>query len=128
MLRGLRFVAVALAVCFAAGPALAEFKFQPDVQFSLGQRHKRQMPDPFQPGFIQPQFAEPGLIEPQFMQPELVQQQLIAPSEAAAIAQAQYPGSIVVKVKRRGDVFVVTLRTADSVVKVLVSGTDGSVL
>ena len=106
-------MAVALAVLFAAEPALAQFKLQPDLRITLGQRHKRQVPD---------------FDQPQFLQPEFAQQQLIAPSQAAAIAQAQVPGSIVVKVKRRGDVFVVTLRTADSVVKVLVSGTDGSVL
>lgn len=105
MFRGLRFVAVALAVLFVAEPALAQFL--PDLRITLGQR-KRQVPD--------------------LIQPEFVQQLLITPSQAAAIAQAQVPGSMVVKVKRRGDVFVVTLRTADSVVKVLVSGTDGSVL
>ena len=42
MFRGLRFVAVALAVLFVAEPALAQFL--PDLRITLGQR-KRQVPD-----------------------------------------------------------------------------------
>lgn len=106
MLRGLKFAAIALATLIVAEPAVAQFK--PNNRVTLPYLRK-----------IVPPVVRPSL-------PLLML--AIQPSEAAAIAQAQWPGSKVVKVKLRGDIYAVTLRTDNSLVRVLVSGQDGSIL
>jgi uncharacterized membrane protein YkoI len=52
----------------------------------------------------------------------------IAPSQAAAIAQADYPGSKVLKVRQRRGVYDVTLVVDGNVIRVRVDGNDGSIL
>jgi uncharacterized membrane protein YkoI len=106
MLRSLKFAAIALATLIVAEPAVAQFK--PNNRVTLPYLRK---------------------IVPPVVRPPLPLLMLtIQPSEAAAIAQAQWPGSKVVKVKLRGDIYAVTLRTDNSLVRVLVSGQDGSIL
>ena len=105
MFRGLRYVAVALAILFIADPAMAQLK--PGNRFP-GVILRRNLPQPIQPNF--------PLLMP------------VTPSQAAAIAQSQVPGSRVVKVKLRGDVYAVRLSTAGSVMVILVSALDGTLL
>jgi transglutaminase-like putative cysteine protease len=107
MLRTLKLMAVALAMVCVAEPAIAQFK--PGNRAPIILLRKRVPP-----------YINPNLN----LLPELG----ISPSQAAAIAKADYPGSKVLKVKLRGDVYAVTLRTDSSVVKVFISGVDGSVL
>ena len=105
MFKALKFVAIALATLLVAEPAVAQFK-------------------PRNPGLILRRLA------PRIVRPPLPLLQLaIQPSEAAAIAQGQYPGSKVVKVKLLpGGVYAVTLVTEGSVSRVMVDGQDGSIM
>ena len=105
MFRGLRYVAVALAVLLVAEPAVAQFK--------PGNRAPNLILRRNLPRAIQPDFP---LLMP------------ITPSQAAAIAQSQVPGSKVVKVRLRGEVYAVRLSTAGSVMVILVSALDGTLL
>jgi uncharacterized membrane protein YkoI len=104
MLRGLKFVAIVLAALLVAGPAVAQY--QPNRSQIL-----RKLP---------PQVIKPNL--------NLLPEVLIAPSQAAAIAQADYPGSKVLKVRQRGGIYVVTLVVDGNVIRVRVDGTYGSIL
>jgi uncharacterized membrane protein YkoI len=106
MFRGLKFVAIALAILSAAEPAFAQF--QPNVRTTIPYL-RRQVPPVINPDFPLLRLA-------------------ITPSQAAAIAKAQVPGSKVVKVNLRGDIYNVRLRTATSVVLIRVSGRDGSIM
>lgn len=106
MFRGLKIVAIALAIVFVAEPAIAQFK--PNIRVNVPYLKK----------------VMPPIIRPPLRTLMLA----IKPSQAAAIAQAQVPGSKVVKVKLRGDVYAVTLRTDNSLVRIMVSGLDGSIL
>ena len=106
MFRGLKFVAIALATLFVAEPAIAQYK---------------------------PNFRPPALmlkrLAPPIVRPPLVQLRLaITPSEAAAIAQGQFPGSKVVKVKLKGKIYSVTVVNDNTVVRIMVSGLDGSIM
>jgi hypothetical protein len=107
MLRTLKFVAIALAMVFVAGPAIAQFKPVNRAPIILLRKNV--------PPYINPNLN--GL-------PELG----ISPSQAAAIAKADYPGSKVLKVRPRGGVYVVTLVVDGNVIRVRVDGTDGSIL
>ena len=104
MFKGLKFVAIALVTLLVAEPAFAQFK-----------------PN-FRPNALILKRLAPPIIRPPL--PLLMME--ISPSEAAAIAQDQVPGSKVVKVKLRGDVYAVTLRTDNSLVRVMVDGHSGS--
>ena len=105
MFKALKFVAVALATLLVAEPAVAQFK-------------------PRTPGFILRRLAPP------IVRPPLPLLMLpIQPSEAAAIAQGQYPGSKVLKVKLLPDgIYAVTLVTEDSVSRVMVDGHSGELM
>ena len=100
-------MAIALATLLVTGPAFAQY---------------------------QPNFRPPALmlkrIMPPINRPPLPLLYLpIKPSQAAAIAQAQFPNSMVVKVKLLpGGVYAVTLRTDTSVERVMVNGQDGSIM
>lgn len=103
MFRGLKFVAIALAALFAVEPAIAQYQpNRPQILRKL------------------PQVIKPNL--------NLLPEARIAPSQAAAIAKADYPGSKVLKVNRRGDVYVVILVVDGSVIRVRVDATYGSIL
>ena len=104
MLRSLKFAAIALATLFVAEPAIAQYQTnRPMILRKLA-----------------PQVIKPNLnLLPEFG---------IAPSQAAAIAQADYPGSKVLKVKRRGGVYDVILVVDGNVIRVRVDGNDGSIL
>lgn len=104
MFRSLKFVAIALATLLVVEPAIAQYQTnRPLILRKLA-----------------PQVIKPNLnLLPEFR---------IAPSEAAAIAQADYPGSKVLKVKQRGGVYVVTLVFDGNVIRVRVDGTYGSIL
>ena len=67
----------------------------------------------------------PPVIKPNL---NLLPEMGIAPSQAAAIAQADYPGSKVLKVRQRGGIYVVTLVFGGNVIRVRVDGTYGSIL
>lgn len=105
MLRSLKFVAIALATLLVAGPAIAQYSSTNRPQIL------RKLP---------PQVIKPNL--------NLLPEVRIAPSQAAAIAQADYPGSKVLKVRLRGDIYVVTLVFDGNVIRVRVDGTHGSIL
>ena len=105
MLRSLKFVAIALATLLVVEPAIAQYQTnnRPQILRKLA-----------------PQVIKPNLnLLPEFR---------IAPSQAAAIAQADYPGSKVLKVNQRGGVYVVTLLIDGNVIRVRVDGTHGSIL
>jgi len=105
MLRSLKFVAIALATLLVVEPAIAQYQTnnRPQILRKLA-----------------PQVIRPNLnLLPEFR---------IAPSQAAAIAQADYPGSKVLKVNQRGGVYVVTLLIDGNVIRVRVDGTHGSIL
>ena len=104
MLRGLKFVAVALATLWAVEPAIAQYQ-------------------PNRPQILRK--LAPNVIKPNL---NLLPEVRIAPSQAAAIAQADYPGSRVLKVRQRGGVYIVALAVDGSVIRVRVDGTHGSIL
>lgn len=105
MLRSLKFAAIALATLLVAEPAVAQY--QPTNRPQILRR-------------LAPQVVKPNL--------NLLPEVRIAPSQAAAIAQADYPGSKVLKVRERGGVYIVTLAVDGSVIRVRVDGNDGSIL
>jgi hypothetical protein len=105
MFRGLKFVAIALVTLFVAEPAVAQFK--PNVRVTVPYLRK-----------VVPPIVKPSLRN--------VQRLPITPSEAAAIAQGQYPGSKVLKVKQKGEAYSVVLVNDNNLVRVTVSGLDGS--
>ena len=105
MFRGLKFVAIALATLLVVAPAIAQY--QPTNRPLI----LRKLP---------PQVIKPNL--------NLLPEVRIAPSQAAAIAQADYPGSKVLKVRQRGGIYVVTLVVDGNVIRVRVDGTYGSIL
>ena len=104
MLRGLKFVAIALATLLVVEPAIAQYQTNraPTILRKLV-----------------PQVIKPNL--------SLLPEVRIRPSQAAAIAQAQVPDSKVIKVRLlpRGD-YAVTLVAEGYVTKVFVNGQDGS--
>ncbi len=105
MLRSLKFVAIALATLLVVEPAIAQYQStnRPQILRRLA----------------------PPVIKPNLnLLPELG----IAPSQAAAIAQADYPGSKVLKVRERGGIYIVTLAVDGNVIRVRVDGNDGSIL
>ena len=106
MLRGLKFVALALATLLVVEPAIAQY-----------QTNNR-------PPMILRKLAPPA-IKPNLSGLPTVR---IKPSQAAAIAQGQVPYSKVVKVKLlpRGD-YAVTLVADGNVTRVIVNGQDGSI-
>ena len=105
MLRGLKFVAIALATLLVVEPAIAQY--QPT--------NRPQILRKLAPPVVKPDLS--GLPNVR-----------IKPSQAAAIAQGQVPYSKVVKVKLlpRGD-YAVTLVADGNVTRVIVDGQDGSV-
>ncbi|MEP7174820.1 MAG: PepSY domain-containing protein [Aestuariivirga sp.] len=106
MLRGLKFVAIALATLLVVEPAIAQYQTNNRAPFLLRK-------------------LAPPLIRPNLSNlPDV----LIRPSQAAAIAQAEVPDSKVIKVRLlpRGD-YAVTLVANGNVTKVFVNGQDGSV-
>lgn len=105
MLRGLKFVAIALATLLVVEPAIAQY--QPTIRPQILRK-------------LSPQVIKPNL--------NLLPEMRIAPSQAAAIAQADYPGSKVLKVRQRGGIYVVTLAVDGNVIRVRVDGTYGSIL
>ena len=104
MFRSLKFVAIALATLLVVEPAIAQYQTnRPLILRKLA-----------------PRVIKPNLnLLPEFR---------IAPSEAAAIAQADYPGSKVLKVNQRGGDYVITLLFDGNVIRVRVDGTHGSIL
>ena len=107
MFKGLKFVAIALVMLLVTEPAFAQFK----------------------PNFRAPSFIIRRLVPPVIRPPLPLLMLPIQPSEAAAIAQGQYPGSKVVKVKLLPDgIYAVTLVTEGSVSRVMVNGQDGSIM
>ena len=107
MFKGLKFVAIALAMVFVAEPAIAQFKPGNRAPIILLRRNV-------------PPYITPNL--------NLLPEMGISPSQAAAIAKADYPGSKVLKVRQRGGVYVVTLVAEGSLIRVRVDGTNGSIL
>ncbi len=106
MLRGLKFVAIALATLLVAQPAIAQYQTNNRAPIILRR--------------LAPPVIKPNLnLLPEFR---------IAPSQAAAIAQADYPGSKVLKVKQKGGVYVVILVFGGNVIRVRVDATYGSIL
>jgi uncharacterized membrane protein YkoI len=105
MFRRLKFAALALATLLVAEPAIAQY--QTNNRVPIIRR-------------LAPQVIKPNL--------NLLPEVRIAPSQAAAIAQADYPGSRVLKVKQRGGIYVVTLAVDGNVIRVRVDGTYGSIL
>lgn len=105
MFRGLKFVAIALVTLFVAEPAVAQFK--PNVRVTVPYLRK---------------------VVPPSVKPSVRVLLPISPSQAAAIAQYHVPGSKVVKVRLTGDIYNVRLRTATSVVLIMVSGINGSIM
>ena len=105
MLRSLKFVAIALATLLVVEPAIAQY--QPTNRPQILRK-------------LAPQVIKPNL--------NLLPEVRIAPSQAAAIAQADYPGSKVLKVRERAGVYIVTLAVDGSVIRVRVDGNDGSIL
>ena len=107
MLRTLKLMAIALAMVFVAEPAIAQFKPGNRAPIILLRKNV-------------PPYINPNL--------NLLPEMGISPSQAAAIAKADYPGSKVLKVKLRGDIYVVTLVVEGNVIRVRVDGTYGSIL
>jgi hypothetical protein len=105
MFRSLKFVAIALVALFVAEPAVAQFK--PNVRVTVPYLRK-----------VVPPIVKPSLRN--------VQRLPISPSQAAAIAQGQYPGFKVLKLRLQGQVYFITLAGDNSVMKVAISGLDGS--
>ena len=107
MFRSLKFVAIALVALFVAEPAVAKFK--PNVRVTVPYLRK-----------VVPPSVKPSLRN--------VFQLPISPSQAAAIAQGQYPGFKVLKLKQKGELYYVTVADDSNVMRVVVSGLDGSVV
>jgi hypothetical protein len=105
MFRGLKFVAIALVALFVAEPAVAQFK--PNVRVTLPYLRK----------------VVPPIVKPQLRN---VMKLPVSPSEAAAIALGPYPGFKVLKVKQKGELYYVTVADDSNVMRVVVSGLDGS--
>ena len=104
MFRGLRFVAIALVTLFVTEPAFAQFR-----------------PTNRVPNMIR---ILPNIIKPPFPLLRIK----IRPSQAAAIAQGQVANSTVVGVKLLpSGTYAVTLRTDNSVARIMVDGQDGSI-
>jgi len=106
MFRSLKFAAIALATLLVVEPAIAQYQTnnrRPTILRRLA-----------------PPVVKPNL--------NLLPEVRIMPSQAAAIAQADYPGSKVLKVKQRGGIYVVTLVVDGNVIRVRVDGTYGSIL
>jgi uncharacterized membrane protein YkoI len=100
---GMKYVGVVLAALLAAQPSLAQ-NYRPNI-------------------IIRPN-APPRVKAPS---PNLGVK--IRPSQAAAIAQGQVPGSKVVGVKLLpSGVYAVTLKTAESAMRVMVDGQTGNVM
>ena len=103
MFRSLKFVAIALVTLFVAEPAVAQFK--PNVRVYLKK------------------------IVPPVVRPPLRLLRLpISPSEAKAIVQDYYPDFRVLKVLQKGEYYYVTVADDNSVMRVVVSGLDGSMV
>jgi hypothetical protein len=103
MVKGLKFVAIALVALMVAGPAHAQFR-----------------PNRI-PNIIR---ILPNAIKP----PLPLLRVKIRPSQAAAIAQGQVANSTVVGVKLLpSGTYAVTLRTDNSVARIMVDGQDGSI-
>ncbi len=107
MLRTLKFVAIALAMVCVAESAIAQFKPVNRAPYIILRKNT-------------PQFTQPNLNS----LPEV----RISPSQAAAIAKADYPGAKVLKVRLRGEIYLVTLVIEGNVMRVRVDGNDGSIL
>ncbi len=108
MFKAMKIGAFLLAAWLVAEPAFAQYN-RPNVRV--------------RPNIIRKNLPPP-MVKPPLRQLEMA----ITPSEAAAIAQGQYPGSKVVKVRLRGDIYAVTLVNDSSVVRIMVSGQDGSIM
>ena len=108
MFRAMKIGAFLLAAWLVAEPAFAQYN-RPNLK-------------------LRPNIIIRKNLPPMVKPPLRLLEMAITPSEAAAIAQGQYPGSKVVKVKLRGDIYAVTLVTDSSVVRIMVSGQDGSIL
>lgn len=108
MFKSLKFAAIALVTLLVTEPTFAQFK----------------------PNFRAPSLMLRRIIPPPFIRsPSPLLFLPIKPSQAAAIAQEQFPNSMVVKVKLLpGGVYAVTLRTDTSVERVMVNGQDGSIM
>ncbi len=109
MFRAIKIGAFLLAAWLVAEPAFAQYN-KPNLRI--------------RPNIIIRKNLPPPMVKPPLNQLRMA----ITPSEAAAIAQGQYPGSKVVKVRLRGDIYAVTLVTDSSVVRIMVSGQDGSIM
>jgi len=105
MFRRLIFAAIALATLLVAEPAIAQY--QPNRSPTILRK-------------LAPQVIKPNL--------NLLPEARIAPSQAAAIAQAEYPGSKVLKVRPRRGVYDVTLVVDGNVIRVRVDWNNGSIL
>lgn len=105
MLRGLKFVAIALATLLVVEPAIAQYQTNNPAPRILRK--------------LAPPVVRPNLSN----LPDV----LIEPSQAAAIAKAQVPNSKVIKLRLlpRGD-YAVTLVADGYVTKVFVNGQNGS--
>ena len=107
MFKGLKFVAIALVTLIVAEPAFAQFK----------------------PNFRAPAFILRRVMPPIIHPPSPLLFLPIKPSQAAAIAQEQFPNSMVVKVKLLpGGIYAVTLRTDTSLERVMVNGQNGDIM
>jgi uncharacterized membrane protein YkoI len=107
MIRSLKFVAIALVALFVAEPAVAQFK--PNVRVTLPYLRK-----------VVPPIVKPPLRN--------VLRLPITPSEATAIAQGHYPGFRVLKLRLKGEVYFITLAGDNNIMKVAISGLDGSLM
>ena len=105
MFKSLKFAALALATLLVAEPAIAQY--QTNNRVPIIRR-------------LAPPVIKPNLN----LLPELG----IAPSQAAAIAQANYPGSKVLKVRPRRGFYDVTLLFGSNVIRVRVDWNNGSIL
>ena len=106
MFRSLKFAAIALATLLVAQPAIAQYQTNNRAPTILRR--------------LAPPVIKPNL--------NLLPEARIAPSQAAAIAQANYPGSKVLKVRPRRGVYDVTLVVGGNVIRVRVDWNDGSLL
>ena len=106
MFRSLKFAAIVLATLLVVEPAIAQYQTNNRAPTILRR--------------LAPPVVKPNL--------NLLPEAGIAPSQAAAIAQADYPGSKVLKVRQRGGIYVVTLLFGSNVIRVRVDGTYGSIL
>jgi len=105
MLRSLKFVAIALATLLVVEPAIAQY--QPTIRPQILRK-------------LAPRVIEPNL--------NLLPEARIAPSQAAAIAQAEFPGSKILKVRPRRGAYDVILVINGNVIRVRVDWNSGSIL